>query len=551
MTRLLIIGAIALSIAAVAQFVRPAPAAAFTPGNALCSAVGLVSGAIGKACTIVQRAGRVFSAGKKLVNGHLGGAIDALTGGSPQRAVAVAGLAAIAASVVGGASYALRATASIVSATTRPDLISMWFSASYWRMAEIAMMLTLPFLCAAVIQAILRADLGLLARTAFGSLPLAGIAIGVAVPATVLLLRASDEMAGLVAAQPGGGASLLRGAGIATGLSLLLGHSAFLAFLLGLLAAAMTLALWLELAVRQAAVTVIVLMLPLFFAAIVWPARRVWAVRAVELLVSLILSKFAIVAVLALGGSALGHAFPVGAAAAITGITLVMLAAFSPWALMRLLPLHELGGAAAAGLRLSGGTPMAGIGSRSEAMAELAEGHSDEEDRSDPAGDEDVRGALGTDDDTFPAARNAGPGAVAPLSGGASGGAMAPVSAAAPSPAEDIARSSRGGDHPLGDEVAAAPSRGRVDDVAPHIRVPDESWPTIHFTHDGVLSDEPLVPDDPPTSAEVPVAEEPPIAAEPFMATGSPMAADPPRVEEPPAADASGPGLDADEDPGQ
>ena len=65
--------------------------------------------------------------------------------------------------------------------------------------------------------------------------------------------------------------------------------------------------LWIELLIREAAVYVIVLMLPLFFAAMVWPARRVWAVRAVEMLVALILSKFAIVAVLSLGGAALGH----------------------------------------------------------------------------------------------------------------------------------------------------------------------------------------------------------------------------------------------------
>ena len=87
---------------------------------------------------------------------------------------------------------------------------------------------------------------------------------------------------------------------------------------------------------------VVVLMLPLAFAALVWPARRVWAIRAVELLVALILSKFAIVAVLSLGGAALGHtAFP-SAAEMLGGATLVMLAAFAPWALLRLLPLHEL-----------------------------------------------------------------------------------------------------------------------------------------------------------------------------------------------------------------
>ena len=64
--------------------------------------------------------------------------------------------------------------------------------------------------------------------------------------------------------------------------------------------------LWLELLVRDAAIYVVVLMLPLVFATLVWPARRVWATRTAELLFALILSKFAIVAVLSLGGAALG-----------------------------------------------------------------------------------------------------------------------------------------------------------------------------------------------------------------------------------------------------
>jgi hypothetical protein len=82
----------------------------------------------------------------------------------------------------------------------------------------------------------------------------------------------------------------------------------------------------------------------------------VWAVRAVELLVALILSKFAIVAVLALGGAALGHTVVPSATQFLEGTTLVMLAAFSPWALLRLLPLHELAGGLQ-GLRSQGRPP--------------------------------------------------------------------------------------------------------------------------------------------------------------------------------------------------
>ena len=130
-----------------------------------------------------------------------------------------------------------------------------------------------------------------------------------------------------------------------------LAGSPFLAFFVGLLDAAGALVLWLELLMREAAVYVIVLMLPLAFAALVWPARRVWAVRAVELLVALILSKFAIVAVLALAAAALGHSVFVGPDAMLAGLALVRSAAFAPWALLRLLPLAELASGTAGSLR--------------------------------------------------------------------------------------------------------------------------------------------------------------------------------------------------------
>ena len=117
--------------------------------------------------------------------------------------------------------------------------------------------------------------------------------------------------------------------------------SAFLAFLLGLFVVAAAFALWLELMIREAAVYVVVLMLPLAFAALVWPARRVWAARAVELLIALILAKFAIVAVLTLAAAALGHSVFAGPTAMLAGVALLTLAAFAPWALVRLMPMAE------------------------------------------------------------------------------------------------------------------------------------------------------------------------------------------------------------------
>ncbi len=157
------------------------------------------------------------------------------------------------------------------------------------------------------------------------------LAIAIAAPVTMMLLAASDEMSALIAAA-GGGADTTSWTKIAAGAGAvsLLSHSAFAIMFIALLTIAATITLWVELLIRAAAVYVVVLMLPLFFAALVWPARRIWAIRAIELLVALILSKFAIVAVLSLGGAALAHASFPSATWMLEGATLVILAAFSP-----------------------------------------------------------------------------------------------------------------------------------------------------------------------------------------------------------------------------
>ena len=319
----------------------PAPARAFDVAKPVCTLGGLVSGVFGKICTAATHAGTIVKAGKKLLGGHLGSAVETLTGGGATRTAV--GLGAIIGSAVASAGFALHETSALISWTTRPQLQSTWFSAYYWRMAAIAALLTLPFLFAACVQAVIRSDVAMLARSALLYLPLGMLAVSIAAPVTVLLLSAADELSSLISSAAGGADVdfLAKAAAAAASLSVI-SHSGFLAFFVALLTLSATVTLWVELLIRSAAVYVIVLMLPLFFAALVWPARRVWAVRAVELLVAVILSKFAIVAVLSLGGAALGHTLVPGFASELQGATLVLLAAFSPWALIRLLPLHEL-----------------------------------------------------------------------------------------------------------------------------------------------------------------------------------------------------------------
>jgi len=386
--------ALAAVIATLALCATPATASAGV-GATVCGLAGWFSGLAGKVCTVASHAGGVLNAGKKLAGGHLGGAIGALTGGASKTAARLAGATALAVGVIGGAQWALKHTVDAIGASTNPDLGAVWFSASYWRMAAVAALLTVPFLFAAAIQAMLRSDLALLLRAAFGYLPLGLLAVGVAAPITGLLLAGSDEMSSIVSSASGrSGASFLGHVG---GLSVVVSGasgSLFVSFFIALFTIAAALTLWLELLIRQAAVYVIVLMLPLFFAAMVWPARRIWAVRAVELLVALILSKFAIVAVLGLGGAALGHTLIPGAESLLAGTTLVLLAAFSPWAVLRLLPLHELAAAAVGGLRPQAGPPPRMAESRSHAATDAAEDAAAGTGSGEGAASEDVAAGL-------------------------------------------------------------------------------------------------------------------------------------------------------------
>jgi len=496
--------ALALALCAFA----PGPASAFNPLKILCGIAGdtvankLETGV----CDTLSSPGKILGAGKKLLSGHLGGAVHALTGAAAKAAPAL-GLAAIVTWVLGGAAFALHETATLIGKTTSPQLGAAWFSSTYLHMAAIATLLTLPFLFAAAVQALMRSDLSLLVRAAFGYLPLAMLAITIAAPLTMLLLAASDSLSSIIERAAGGeGTAFLTKAGLLLGSLTVIAGSPFVAFLIGFFVAAGALALWLELLVREVAVYVIVLMLPLVFAAFVWPARRVWAIRAMEALVALILAKLAIVSVLALGAGALEHA-AAGASivSLLAGVALVTLGAFAPWALLKLLPLGEL--AAAAGpLRghlsasaSSGGAVAAPwadwagaitTGMRSQAMSA---------DPSPAAGAElsDLRAPSQTDADLGVT----GTTDPDPLRGTADPPA-APAAPGAPTTTED---GSQNQDIGVAEPQPPSTSAYHPDPDAPW-RAPDESWRFVlgsAGTPPEIVWDTPAV-DEPPTPAAEP-----------------------------------------------
>ena len=100
------------------------------------------------------------------------------------------------------------------------------------------------------------------------------------------------------------------------------------AFLVVLAAAIVAFVLWLELAVRSAAIAAASLFLPLALAGLAWPATAHWARRLGETLAALVLSKLVIAAVLALAAGLLGSSS--GLAGVVEGVALLAVAGIRP-----------------------------------------------------------------------------------------------------------------------------------------------------------------------------------------------------------------------------
>lgn len=243
--------------------------------------------------------------------------------------------------VVSGTAALLGKLGALLSAST--PALGGSFGAEFAALARLGELLALPFLVLAAVQAIVRQDLSLLLRALFLRLPAAFLLTGMATELVTLALGATDQAsAALVRAGPSPATvtarlvTLLVGSG--PGGAVL---SGFAGAVIALVATVIALLLWLELAVRAAAVSVATLFLPLALAGLVWSATAHWARRLGETLAALVLAKLVVVGVLVLAaGTATGQQ---GAAGIVEGLALLLLAAGSPFSLLRLIPMVESG----------------------------------------------------------------------------------------------------------------------------------------------------------------------------------------------------------------
>ena len=260
--------------------------------------------------------------------------------------------------VTSGASWLLGQLGGVLGSSTAVDLGAPWFAAHYAVMAALAGVVIVPLLLLGVVQAVYRQSAGMLVRSAVVHVPLALLLTGVAVALVRTGLALTDWMCTVIAHGAGTDAGhVLSGVAAAlTPTSALAGQPAapgFVLFLGGVAVVFGALMVWVELLVRSAAVAVAVLFLPLALASLAWPAIAHWSRRLADTLAALVLGKVVVVAVLSLAAGALASgtgSTPSGATApdgrfstVLTGAALLLLAAFAPWSLFRLLPFLEAG----------------------------------------------------------------------------------------------------------------------------------------------------------------------------------------------------------------
>ena len=280
-----------------------------------------------------------------------GQAVTSAVTGAAQNVVSTAGdsaLRSFTAAVAAAGKFFLQKVGNLIQGTTSPDVVNAgWFASQYRVMLALAVVIALPILLVSVAQSIVRADGMQAIRSAFVFLPLAAILSAVGPAMAQMLINISDWMSAVLGGNSAADAQKFMSdagtalAGLGTG-TLNPAAPVFGVLLGALIVTLGALSIWLELLLRAAAIYISVLFLPLALAAMIWPAGWRWCRRLIEFLIAIIFAKVFIVAIINLAAAGLargglGDKFE----GVLAGGALLLMAAFTPVALLKLIPLAE------------------------------------------------------------------------------------------------------------------------------------------------------------------------------------------------------------------
>lgn len=249
---------------------------------------------------------------------------------------------------------------------TDPNVQADWFvsgNGPYAATATIGATLLVGFVLAGITQGVITGDVGGMVRRIALDLPIAVLGMVGLVTITQTLIRLTDALSGALLANFSD--DIREFTDVVGSLSALSGGqaTAFVIFLLSLVAVLSGTILVAELVVRSALIYIVVALAPLVFAAQLWPALRGISRKLLELLAALILSKLVIAIALSVaaaamvGGGSGGEVTalpapevvaedPGGSVTQAVGILLAAAAAFgvsafSPLLITKLMPLTE------------------------------------------------------------------------------------------------------------------------------------------------------------------------------------------------------------------
>jgi hypothetical protein len=229
----------------------------------------------------------------------------------------------------------------LISKTTTPELSADWYRSRFAAMAALGLGLSALVAMIALGSAALRRDPSALSATLVGMFR-AGLGTGLVLALTAMALGVADGIANVVAANGSGETAAKFWSDVAQawgGANYAGFGSSAIAFLFATVQVLAGLAVWVELLARDAGIYVAVLFMPAALAASIWPRLRAWQSRLATLLFVLIALKPVVIVVLSLSGYAASSGGNVAqdSGVLVGAVVILVLAAFTPWALIALM----------------------------------------------------------------------------------------------------------------------------------------------------------------------------------------------------------------------
>ncbi len=245
--------------------------------------------------------------------------------------------------IIASVQWFLSASGHVLDSASDPATILRSANQEYGVLVVLSAPLMMIGLLVATLEALRHADAASLWRVYLGVAPGAVLAIVLARPLATLVLEAVDQLSSSAAATV-----VTHEHGLTTSLlSMTTTTPGFGLFVLALGVVAGTWLLWCELIVRSVVLTLLIVLVPVVVPLVVVPAARRLGARLAETFLAVAASKFLIVVTLSLGLDELRGSSPTQV---VTGAVTLMLAAATPFLLLRVIPfveqsaLHQLEG---------------------------------------------------------------------------------------------------------------------------------------------------------------------------------------------------------------